>query len=125
MHEYEVLGLANNANPSEIKQAYRSLANKFHPDKGGDAEQFMLIQQAYTNLKKQPKKLKKYKVKVNLTPQQLSDEVVTVEVITKSTVLYFQISVPKSTKTGDRVKYIDQENQAEILVEFKVINQNI
>ena len=125
MHEYEVLGLANNANPSEIKQAYRSLANKFHPDKGGDAEQFMLIQQAYANLKKQHKKLKKYKVKVNLTPQQLSDEVVTVEVITKSTVLYFQISVPKSTKTGDRVKYIDQENQAEILVEFKVINQNI
>ncbi|XP_055374324.1 dnaJ homolog subfamily C member 21 [Condylostylus longicornis] len=49
---YEVLGIAREAEDSEIKKAYRKLALQWHPDKNLDneekaREQFQLIQQAY------------------------------------------------------------------------------
>jgi len=35
---YEILGISKNASPDQIKQAYRRMAMKHHPDKGGGAE---------------------------------------------------------------------------------------
>jgi curved DNA-binding protein len=37
---YNILGLDQNATPDQIKKAYRTLANKHHPDKGGDQAKF-------------------------------------------------------------------------------------
>ena len=47
---YEELGLEKNATKSEIKSSYRSLVKKHHPDKGGEKEQFLSIQNAWETL---------------------------------------------------------------------------
>ncbi|MBI4433545.1 molecular chaperone DnaJ [Candidatus Uhrbacteria bacterium] len=44
---YEILGVAKNATPEEIKRAFRKLAQEHHPDKGGDPERFKEINEAY------------------------------------------------------------------------------
>lgn len=47
---YQTLGVSKDASPDEIKKAYRSLASKHHPDKGGDTAKFQEIQTAYATL---------------------------------------------------------------------------
>lgn len=49
-NHYETLGVAETASQEEIKRAYRSLASKHHPDKGGDTAKFQEIQAAYAIL---------------------------------------------------------------------------
>lgn len=47
---YAVLGLEPGADEQQIKQAFRRLAARHHPDKGGEAERFLAIREAYENL---------------------------------------------------------------------------
>ena len=47
---YEELGLKKNATKSEIKSSYRSLVKQHHPDKGGEKERFLAIQNAWETL---------------------------------------------------------------------------
>lgn len=47
---YQTLGVAPTATDAEIKKAYRSLAMKHHPDKGGDQNKFKDISVAYETL---------------------------------------------------------------------------
>ncbi|WP_053980312.1 DNA-J related domain-containing protein [Marinagarivorans algicola] len=48
---YAVLGVEPDARWEVIQRAYRQLAAKHHPDKGGDPEQFLLVKAAYDQLK--------------------------------------------------------------------------
>lgn len=52
MNPREVLGVGSDASPADIKSAYRKLAMKHHPDKGGDPAEFQKIQEAYDALTK-------------------------------------------------------------------------
>lgn len=47
---YETLGLQPGATQEEIKKAYRKMAQKHHPDKGGDEAKFKEIKTAYEEL---------------------------------------------------------------------------
>jgi curved DNA-binding protein len=49
-NHYETLGVSKTATPDEIKKAYRKLASKHHPDKGGDTATFQKIEEAYRTL---------------------------------------------------------------------------
>ena len=53
---YNILGLNKSASPDEIKKAYRSMAMKHHPDRGGDESKFKKISEAYEILSDPEKK---------------------------------------------------------------------
>lgn len=56
---YELLGISKNATSDEIKKAYRRLALKYHPDRGGDQEKFKKVNEAYQILS-DPQKRSQY-----------------------------------------------------------------
>jgi len=50
MDHYKTLGVTTKSTQDEIKKAYRKLASKHHPDKGGDTKTFQELQTAYDTL---------------------------------------------------------------------------
>lgn len=53
---YQTLGVSSDAKHDAIRGAYRSLAVKHHPDKGGDPLLFQAIQEAYDVLSDEKKR---------------------------------------------------------------------
>ncbi len=53
---YTILGVNKNASNEDIKKAYRKLAHQYHPDKGGSAEKFKQINEAYQILSNKEKR---------------------------------------------------------------------
>jgi curved DNA-binding protein len=53
---YSILGLNRSASPDDIKKAYRGMAMKHHPDRGGDEAKFKQINEAYEMLSDPNKK---------------------------------------------------------------------
>lgn len=53
---YKILGVSEDASADEIKKAFRKLAVKHHPDRGGDEKQFKEANEAYDTLKNNNKR---------------------------------------------------------------------
>jgi len=69
---YQTLGVHSGASKDEIKKAYRKLATKHHPDRGGNAETFKEISKAYELLtgKRQLSRAEKREQEKSKTPIQ-------------------------------------------------------
>lgn len=53
---YDTLGVDETASEKEIKNAFKALAKKYHPDQGGDENKFKEINEAYDTLKNSEKR---------------------------------------------------------------------
>ena len=53
---YDILGVSKSASDKEIKSAFRKLAQKYHPDAGGDEAKFKEISEAYETLSDEKKR---------------------------------------------------------------------
>jgi curved DNA-binding protein len=69
MDYYSTLGLNKGATNEEIKKAYRSMAMKHHPDRGGDEQRFKEIEEAYRTLS-DPQKKQMFDMGVDPNSQQ-------------------------------------------------------
>jgi len=47
---YDILGVSEDASDTDVKKAYRGLSLRHHPDRGGDAEKFKELAEAYDTL---------------------------------------------------------------------------
>lgn len=56
---YDILGVSRTATQDDIKRAFHKLAHQHHPDKGGDAEVFKKVSEAYSTLS-DPRKRSEY-----------------------------------------------------------------
>ena len=53
---YKTLGIHKGASEEDVKKAFRKLAHKYHPDKGGDEKKFKEINEAYQILSNKEKR---------------------------------------------------------------------
>ncbi|MFA5420625.1 MAG: molecular chaperone DnaJ [Patescibacteria group bacterium] len=53
---YSILGVSKDASQADLKNAFRKLAHKHHPDKGGDTNKFKEINEAYQTLGNEQKR---------------------------------------------------------------------
>ena len=74
---YKILGIQRSATLEDIKKAYRSLAHKHHPDKGGDENKFKEVGEAYQVLsdetKKQLARINEYLERNNALKERLKE----------------------------------------------------
>ena len=59
MDYYSILGVKKDASEAEIKKAFKAKSMQHHPDRGGDADTFKQVNEAYQNLK-DPQKRAQY-----------------------------------------------------------------
>ena len=56
MDYYSILGVPRNASPEQIKKAYKKASMQHHPDRGGNQDEFVKVQQAYEILSNSDKR---------------------------------------------------------------------
>lgn len=69
MDYYSLLGVSRTASDGELKKAFKAKSMQHHPDRGGDAEKFKEINEAYQALK-DPQKRRMYDQYGTTEPQQ-------------------------------------------------------
>lgn len=148
---YKILEIDKNASQEEIKAAYRKLAAKHHPDRGGDTSKFQEIQQAYSVLSNPVEKQRYdnprpefsfnfggggspfddffsaftkrvFSVVVNITLEQVANGgQETIRLATPSGEKIFNIDIPKGVDEGQAIKYNNVVDDAILQIVFRIV----
>jgi hypothetical protein len=71
---YEVLGISKSASAEDIRAAYRNMSKTLHPDAGGNAALFRLINEAYQTLSNSDKR-RQYDLGSTSDPQRPAEDI--------------------------------------------------
>lgn len=103
MTPQEILGLTKYYTRDELKKQYSRLVQMHHPDKGGDVEMFVRIQEAYEKLKNIPKRKEIVTLSLETNEKELVD-LLGKNVILNYEGISFEVFIPYRTRMGDTVK---------------------
>lgn len=106
MNPYEILDLPTNASVEEIRQKYKSLAQMYHPDKGGDEETFKQLKLAYEILI-DPVKRKQY----DLTGKISDDLGLRNEVLTQLSQMFLRLFTNLDPEKDDLILMMKNETR--------------
>jgi curved DNA-binding protein CbpA len=106
MNPYTELDLRTTASPEEIKQRYRTLAQMYHPDKGGDEELFKRIKLAYEILS-DPIRRKQYDITGETRSTSTRDEA-----LSNIIQIVLQVVPSFNAEKDNLIKIAEKETQA-------------
>lgn len=106
MNPYEILDLPTTASVEEIRQKYKSLAQMYHPDKGGDEETFKQLKLAYEILI-DPVKRKQY----DLTGKISDDLGLRNEVLTQLSQMFLRLFANLDPEKDDLILMMKTETR--------------
>lgn len=115
---YTTLGVPTNATLQDIKKAYKKLAVKHHPDKGGDPESFKKIDGAYKELKK------KFEPKTGPTTESLRRDIIYGKLKDKRNGLLQTLNQTLETNKGDKGDKVVRDAISEIASVLQTLTPN-
>ena len=116
---WKVLGLKDTANTEELKRQYKRLAATFHPDKGGNPEQFRYITDAYDEAKQL---IATRKIEVNVDIISSPKELISLlgqNVVISYNDIEFEILIPYETRVGDSIRIHNIIDNTDLIVKIK------
>ena len=119
-----ILGLEPGATTKEVKLAYKSMALKTHPDKGGTIAEWLAVSDAYDNISKKEhvpilKATNTQMVHVALTIDQQINGINDYIKIENEKELFVKINIPAGALVGDKFKIMDKGTKYIINVKEK------
>ena len=154
MDYYHTLGVNHTTDAKGIKNAYRKLASKHHPDKGGDQEEFKKIQKAYETLSDPQKKAEydnpnpfedifgdifgqrrqqqrqphrpMFRTQLNITLRQAyTGDTQTLELNTPQGKKVVNVNIPRGVQSGQQTKYDNLvQPNSSLVIDFHVMNDS-
>lgn len=122
-----ILGLEPGASLKEVKQAYKRLAIKKHPDKGGTIADWLAISDAYEEIKKKEhvpivKASNTKMIDLPLTIEQQIDGINDYIQIEDEEDLFLKVNIPPGVLAGDKFKVTSKGRKYIINVKEKANN---